>query len=321
MGCFHPLEGWYSKEVNSSGKRSIVFDQNKAMLDGMQKPLRIPCGQCDGCRYGRSKQWAIRCVHEAQLHKHNCFITLTYNNENLPKGRTLVKKHFQDFMKRLRRKYGNDRIRYFHCGEYGSNTQRPHYHACLFGFDFPDKVYYKEALGNKLYTSKILEDTWGKGYCVIGDVTFDSAAYVARYIMKKINVSKASPDSIKELHFHRYNEIDYSTGELIVEKQKEYTTMSRRPGIGKRWLEKYSSDVYPSDSVKMKGIPFRPPSYYDYLFDIENPEEFKKIKQKRLKKIKEFEKDNTNDRLLIKEKVFKNKYNLFKKRSYEDEES
>lgn len=109
MPCYHPIQGWKSRFPNQKGKRPIVFKQNSyADLDS---PVTLACGRCIGCRLEYSRQWAVRCVHEASLYDDNCFITLTYDNENLPEGGTLVKKHFQDFMKRLRKKKIMDKLK------------------------------------------------------------------------------------------------------------------------------------------------------------------------------------------------------------------
>lgn len=236
MPCYNPLQGYRSRHLNASGKRSIAFNIHDGFID---QPITVPCGQCIGCRLERSRQWAIRCVHEASLYDENCFVTLTYDNAHLPDDGSLDKTHFQKFMKRLRKYYGNYRLRYFHCGEYGERFARPHYHLCIFGFDFPDKELWKETSGGKLYISDTLNEIWGKGYCVLGDVTFESAAYVARYITKKITGDKADE------HY-----VDKKTGVL---RLPEYITMSRRPGIGSDWYSKYSTDAFPSDFIVIRG--------------------------------------------------------------------
>ena len=157
MPCYYPLHGYRAKVKEPSGKRKIVFNPKYGIQD---ETVDIPCGQCIGCKLERSKNWAIRCVHEASLHQDNSFITLTYNDEYLPENGQLVKKDYQDFMKRLRKQHG--KVRYYYCGEYGNQYDedgeqitktyivngkekqvptigRPHFHACLFGMDFPDK--------------------------------------------------------------------------------------------------------------------------------------------------------------------------------------
>lgn len=239
--------------------------------------LEIPCGQCVGCRLERSRQWAMRCVHEAQMHENNCFITLTYDDDHLPVNGSLNKKHYQDFMKRLRKYLGDQKVRYFHCGEYGEKYLRPHYHAIIFGYDFPDKEAYSQRNGNINYTSKTLTRLWSNGLAVIGDVTFESAAYVARYVMKK----RTGEDA--KAHYTRVIE---DTGQ-VVQVEPEYTTMSRRPGIGSAWYEKFKSDAYPKDFITLNGKKMRPPKAYDNTFEVEDPEGFEKMKIKRVKKAKE----------------------------------
>ena len=131
-------------------------------------------------------------MHEAQMHENNCFITLTINPEELEKRKnkwSLDHREFQLFMKRLRKKYGE--VRFYMCGEYGEENKRPHYHACLFGVEFEDKELHRVRRGIPLYKSETLNKLWKLGFCTIGDVTFESAAYVARYIMKKVTGEKA----------------------------------------------------------------------------------------------------------------------------------
>jgi hypothetical protein len=271
MACYYPLNGYRSKLPNPSGKYSVKFNASEGDI---HRPMDVPCGQCIGCRLDKSRQWAIRCMHEASLHRKNCFITLTYNPKNLPKSRSLNKKHFQNFMKRLRKRFPReigDSIRYYHCGEYGERLSRPHYHACMFNFDLPDLEFLTTNNGSHYYTSKILEETWGKGFCMVGEVTFKSAAYVARYIIKKQTGEDA------EEHYQFINE---KTGQ-VWPLQPEYTTMSRRPGIGKKWLEKFKDDVYPHDYVVVNGSKMKVPSYYDKLFESMDPEEYEKLKTKR----------------------------------------
>lgn len=285
MACFSPLKGWRSQSKNKeTGKRPITFTRSEAYTD---LPVEVPCGQCSGCRLERARQWAIRCTHEASMHENNCFITLTFNDKHLPKDKSLDVKHFQKFMKRLRKRYGNG-IRFFHCGEYGEQFGRPHYHACLFNFDFPDKVLWKENHnGDRIYTSKALDEIWGFGFTTIGDVTFQSASYVARYIMKKINGKEA------EEHYQG--------------RKPEYTTMSRRPGIGATWYEKYKDEVYPSDFIIMNGAKMRPPKFYDLKLEHEYPVDLKKIKKIRVDNSLKHAENNTYDRLIVREKCHKAK--------------
>lgn len=251
--------------------------------------LTLPCGQCIGCRLERSRQWAMRCVHEASLYERNCFLTLTYDDQHIPPGGSLNKKDFQDFMKRLRKAVGSG-VRYFHCGEYGEKLGRPHYHACLFNYDFPDKKLWKKSEGGDLYVSDMLTELWGSGYCILGAVTFDSAAYVARYITKKITGASA------ESHYQG--------------KLPEYTTMSRggrkrgQGGIGLGWYQKFKTDCYPSDSVIMRGKEMRPPKYYDNKYELDFPKEFFKVKVQRSSSVREpWDDENSPARQMVKEQV------------------
>lgn len=304
MPCFHPLKGYQSKTRNPSGKRSIVFNVREGFAD---LRVELPCGQCLGCRLERSRQWAIRCVHEASLYPENCFVTLTYSPSNLPPYSSLLVSDFQKFMKRLRKAYSSRLIRFFHCGEYGEQTRRPHYHACIFNFDFSDKVHWKTVNGQKYYVSEELSRLWPLGHSTIGSVTFESAAYVARYITKKVTGARA------ESH---YEELDPVTGEFV-DRKPEYTTMSRRPGIGKGWLEKFKSDVYPWDFVILRGKKVRPPKFYDQVL---SERELAELKARREVAAELHSDDCTPARLRVRECVKMSQY-VKLKRSMESGES
>lgn len=276
MPCYHPITGYYSRKVNKSGKRSLTFDVINALLP---EPVKIGCGRCIGCRLDRSLSWALRCVHEASLYEQNCFVTLTFDDESVGDGGLKVS-DFQNFMKRLRKKIAPQKVRFFHCGEYGSKLGRPHHHACLFGFDFPDKILFNKSLSNPVYTSEMLAELWPYGHHTIGNVTFESAAYVARYVMKKWSKDDLS---VEEL----YNAMKGMTVEELKkmyygEKHVEYITMSRRPGIGAEWYAKYKSDIYPGGFALLKGKKVKPPKFYDCNFEIDNPMCHSILKTKRL---------------------------------------
>lgn len=291
MACYHPMTGYRSAETTKSGKRKIVFSPQKGYVD---LPVKIACGQCIGCRLERSRQWAIRCMHEAQMHSENSFVTLTYSDENLPKGGCLELSEFQRFFKRLRKRVGVP-VRYYHCGEYGERFGRPHYHACIFGYGFPDRVLYSRSNGQPLYTSAELSELWPFGHALIGEVTFDSAAYVARYIMKKV-FGDAADD--------HYKRVDLETGEVFF-LPPEYTTMSRRPGIGKKWLDRFMSDVYPSDEVIVNGKAVKPPKFYDGVFEVMYPSDMKRIKHERVVRSLAHAENNSYERLQVREEVKK----------------
>lgn len=284
MPCFKPLSAWsyYSSE---DGKRKIAFGRHDSV--DTAKTLDLPCGQCIGCRLERSRRWAVRLMHEASLHEKNSFLTLTYDEKHVPLDGSLNVKHFQDFMKRLR-KASDAPLRFFHCGEYGERRGRPHYHCILFGEDFilDRKEIEPTQSGLPQFESEALSETWGMGRCTIGEVTFESAAYVARYCLKKITGKDAE---------------DHYEG-----KKPEYVTMSRRPGIGKGWVDKWGFDnIYRADHVIMRERSMLPPPFYDKLLERVDPELFKKIKRHRSRDAKSFgeSQETSSPRLMVREEV------------------
>lgn len=278
MPCYHPLPAWYSKSRGESGKRGITFKLSEGFKD---RPLQLPCGTCIGCKLERSRQWAMRCMHEAKMHERNCFITLTYDDAHVPKNGSLNPDHFVNFMKRLRKAYGEG-IRFFHCGEYGENFGRPHHHALLFNHSFEDLKYYKTVNDCRLYESLSLERLWGHGLCVVGDASFESAAYIARYTLKKV------------------------VGEYASEHYKgrvpEYLTMSRRPGLGRGFVDKYRHDIYRRDSVIVRGVECKPARYYDSVHEKFAPVSMERIKIRRRGRAA-VDVDSTGRRLIDREAV------------------
>ncbi|AXH76421.1 MAG: replication initiator protein [Microviridae sp.] len=294
MPCYHPMPA--VRMVDGSVK---FVSRNKRGVEG---DLCLPCGQCVGCRLERSRQWAMRCVHESSLHEANAFITLTYDDSSLPPGGSLVYADFQKFMKRLRKRT-RVKISFYVGGEYGEELMRPHFHACLFGYDFPDKEYFKKsASGEKLYTSKLLESLWPFGLSSVGSVSFESAAYIARYCMKKVN------GDLAKAHY----EVITEDGEII-DRLPEFNHMSLKPAIGKRWLEKFQTDVFPRDYVVMNGVKTKPPKYYDRLFKEENPGVFSDLVAVRELDASLNMADNSYSRLAVKEQVVNARVSLLRR--------
>jgi hypothetical protein len=300
VSCFKPIDAWRTP----SGQ--VVFYESDGIANTR---FSVPCGRCIGCRMQRSSEWAMRCVHEASMHEQNCFITLTYNAEHIPPDGGLRKKHVQDFFKRLRHHIKPTKVKYYYCGEYGDKNNRPHYHILLFGYNFPDWLLlpHKSPSGHDLYTSPQLEKLWGKGFVQIGDVSFESAAYVSRYIMKKV-LGRAKEEIDPETGLKPYERINAFTGE-IHEVLPEYTCMSRggktsrgRPGgIGAEWIARYSSDCYPKDHIHIDGIRRGIPRYYDEQLKKENPDMYDDLKAWRAKQGYDSV-DNTTERLQTREK-------------------
>ncbi len=303
MVCYHPLIASRSKSaVYTKSRKPCIFIFGSAethpdlyeLSKSADDLLVLPCGQCIGCRLERSRQWAIRISQEASLYDKNCFITLTYTDQYCPNSLDL--RHFQLFMKRLRKKYGNG-IRFFHCGEYGDLNGRPHYHAALLNFDFPDKKLYYTNNGFNYYLSESLSDLWPYGIHLISDLTYDSAGYIARYVLKKIT-GDAAVDAYKY-------------------KKPPYVTMSRRPGIGYPWIEKYLENVYNLDRIVVKGHESLPPRYYDSILKERYPEWLDFIKEQRCSRFAD-DYNNILSRLHTREECTQRKIDFFMPRKLDN---
>lgn len=277
MPCYHPLPGYMAPWIDATTgehRTAWKFCRSKKLLD----PVPVPCGRCVGCQLERSRDWAVRCMHEAQMHPENSFLTLTYSDKYLPRDGSLRHTHFQNFMKAVRPRWSNQ-LRYFMCGEYGEQLGRPHYHVCLFGADAPDKRFYKNSHGGPLFKSEVLNELWGRGDVIVAALTFATAAYCARYTLEKVRGARASS--------HYGN------------RMPEYVRMSRSSGLGKSWLTSFKSDVYPRDEVIVHGQRQKPPKFYDKQLP-EN--EIASLKEERRSYAKKSP-DNTPARLEARERV------------------
>ncbi len=291
MPCYSPLKGY--RDPISKG---LVFYKTSTKME-------VACGQCLGCRLDRTLMWAMRITHEASMYESNCFLTLTYRDKSdctqqqldsghyVPDDYSLNKKHFQNFIKRLR-KHFPQKIKYFHCGEYGDENLRPHYHACIFNADFGDQEIYDNTEGRGLYSSPLLEKLWPYGFSTIGELNFETASYTAGYILKKIN-GKAADDAY--LRSDPYGVCFWVLA--------PYITMSlgrtAPGGIGANFYQKYSTDFFPSDEspVPGKGIIKKVPRYYADILKITNPQLLELVKKHRDQFIKEHAADFTPARL------------------------
>lgn len=249
MACFSPLRGFKPIEGGA-----ILWAERKNT-----RPIELPCGHCIGCRIRRQREWTVRLMCEAKMHEHSMFVTLTYNNESKPIDNGLHYKDVQGFLHRLRKRI-TAKVRYFVCGEYGDASLRPHYHMCLFGF-WPDDAYKSNSVYaiNDLYKSRFVEEVWGKGFADFGQVTPQSAAYCAGYVLKKWN----GPD-----HEGRYERIHEITGEVTT-VEREFAHMSLKPGIGAKWLEKYHPDLFKTghDAMRVDNGWLPIPKYFKTLYE------------------------------------------------------
>lgn len=274
MPCYSPLKGWKDEETGG-----LRFTRSR-----FGERLDVACGQCLGCRLDRARMWSARLMHEASCHDVSWFVTLTYDDAHLPVDRSVDVRHFQLFMKRLRKWHGKS-VRFFHVGEYGNRCAhgevpcaagcrvgRPHYHAIVFGLELPDVKARGARRGNTYFESETLAKLWGHGFCVLGSVTVQSAGYVARYCLKKVNGVN------EEAHYV----VCDGNGELRVVRP-EYCTMSRRPGIGSEWFSKYGSDVFPSDEIPIpgSGVVKGVPRFYEEILKEVDPELYVAVRLKR----------------------------------------
>lgn len=378
MPCYYPI-GAYQQAPNARVEL-YARDQRDLFLSRLGKHFTVPCGKCSGCRRTQALNFATRCMHEASQHRYNSYITLTYDEKNLPDDLSLHHEHFVTFMKALRNalargnrnfratllhgmldgtdtdafvRYAKHRtqhltnarntriltpyteqsaqletanleenpansqtvtsdalevetkdgstpashagVRFYMGGEYGTIYGRPHYHALLFGVGFLDRKYHgRTKSGAKIYTSETLSRLWPRGYSSIGDVTFASAAYIARYVMKK-----RTGDGNKDT----YEIIDPETGEIYF-KKKEYNQMSRHPGLGKTWFQKYHDDYIHADKIRLiDGREVKPPRYYDKQLKRLDREIYEHTKHARELEQLAHAHDNTPERLAVREIV------------------
>lgn len=257
MPCNHPIAAWWSSIPGKQHKQTVTFTYRDGERGG---ELYLPCGKCMGCRIDRKREWATRLMHEAKLWPSNYFATLTYNDEHLPEDYGLRPRDFVLFMKRFRKKHSG--LRFFQVGEYGDETRRPHHHALLFNCQLYDlKGLPRARDAHALYTSKELEQAWGQGNVSVGDVTYQSAAYVASYVTKRVTGEKAAE------HYQG--------------RQPEYCTMSRRPGIAHDFLIKYKQNLYDYDETVTNGKPSSLPRYYDRLLAKEDDDQLASTRMNR----------------------------------------
>lgn len=249
-------------------------------LFARQDLVTIPCGKCKSCRLAKAKEWALRCCLESRYYKDSWFLTLTYKDQPLTERKrpTLVRKHLQDFMKRLRITYERMhldfgpvnfdlKLKYFGCGEYGGRHGRPHYHLILFNLKIHDLKFHCFSKSNKnypLYISNWLEEIWSHGYVKIGRVSLDSAGYVARYTLKKDQAAE-----------------DYTLNYIYGPREKEFLCMSN--GLGKKFFEEFSDNIYRLDSVHYDKKEYKVPRYFDRLLEKKDADLYISIKEKRAK--------------------------------------
>jgi len=282
MPCYTPLKGY--KDPISGG---LTFNQK-----GTAQAMEVACGSCLGCRLDHALMWAIRIVHESYLHvddQGNSFITLTYRDPSectteqyeagdyIPADYSLRPDDVSKFIRRLRKSVSH-KIRYFYCGEYGDENQRPHYHVCLFNQSFNDQVLLKDEQGYYTYTSETLEKLWPFGFSTVQELNFETAGYCAKYSLKKITGEKAKD------HYLRCDE--YGEAYWLLPEYIRMSTGRKKPcGLGAGFYEKFRNDIWPSDEVPVpgKGVIKKVPRYYQNILKADDPATLTIIKELRRK--------------------------------------
>lgn len=251
-GCTSPLDAWPAS--TDAADRRPVFASQRSYAGAV--PFGLPCGQCLNCRRAHGREWATRISNEATMHPPgSCwFGTLTYNEQNLPRDLGLSVVDTQLFMKRFRHHFGP--VRFFICGEYGTQTRRPHYHFVLFGVDFPDKHYWRAIKQSIYYRSPSLEKVWPKGNSEFCALTPGAASYIAGYVTKKITGDAADEN-------YRRIATDPATGKVREWRvHPEFSTKSLQPGLGSTWFDEFAGDAFPSDFLILDGRKVPVPGYY-----------------------------------------------------------
>lgn len=246
MPCFHPIPA-----------RELAPGNIRLRVHPTAATHWLPCGTCLGCRDAETATWALRLKHEARSHSHNTFLTLTYDDDNLPEGLQIT--DMQRFWKRLR-KAVPEKFKHFYCGEYGDRTKRPHYHAAVMGLN---PIGDEKKWDNESHTSAKLNEIWGNGIVTTAELTPARMAYVAGYVLKKAGY--------KRQHFLIQGEDG-----IPIEVQAPFRRMSQ--GIGRQWLGKYQEDLkhgYVQTDERKQRIP----RYYRDILDKQNPHLAAYIKQ------------------------------------------
>ncbi len=297
MPCYAPLKGY--KDITTGG---LVFHKKNAIQE-----MEVACGQCFGCRVDHRLMWSIRIIHEATMHMDhygNSWATLTYrepgsctdeqykNGHYVPQDYSLRPSHVSEFIRSLRRANRDHKIRYFYCGEYGDENERPHYHICIFNHSFDDQYLWEDDEGFHTYTSSELQTHWKWGFTTVAPLNLRTAAYTAGYALKKITGRRA------EEHYLRCDEHGEAYW-LLPEYIRMSTGRGKPSGLGASFYEKYTHDIFPSDTSPVPGHGEQQlvPRYYQNILAEHDPAMLEKIKETRQEFITAHAADFTPERL------------------------
>jgi hypothetical protein len=288
MPCTNPILAYRKTNGAINFMRKSDYDAPHA------NKMLMPCGKCIICLRNKAKSWMLRMANEAKMHEQNCFITLTFEDEHLPKHGSLRLEDPQKFLKRLRKYLEKDwhmvdgvktskipcKIKYFYCGEYGDQHQRPHYHLCIFGWAPHDMQIFSQKKSGDQFTSQTIAKIWTQGFHTVSDFTDATGAYTAYYMVKENIFFDLTP----------YDAIDPDTGEEI-KRMPPFQRMSRRPGLGTTFYHKYKEEIINNGSyINGQSVPV--PQAYLNILRKEDEEKYKVLKTNRENKSIQLAKQN-----------------------------
>jgi len=261
----------YPSSVADSGER--YFLRHRPTTHPVYKEVNLPCGVCFGCRMDNSRMWSLRMMHQAKFSSSSYFVTLTYSPEHMPLHGDLNYDHLQDFWKKARHSFqGSEQLRYFACGEYGDQSLRPHYHFAGFDWNIKDLRLFKNTDHGSYFLSDDLASCWGFGHVIVAPLEYQSAAYVARYVTKKMRG--------KNLRFLADEYADPVTGEVPSYKVER---AFQSQGLGLKWYQANQQEVWDLDGCLYDNkYMVSPPRYYFKQLEKADPEKAAAIKHKRL---------------------------------------
>lgn len=220
--------------------------------------LVVPCGRCLGCKMARSREWAIRIIHEIDSWESNIFATFTYDDEHLPQNNSISVHELKKLWKRLRKNI-NRPIKYYACGEYGERKGRPHYHAIIFNLSLQEHGIYTEGKDKGVAYSGPLVDCWPFGQVHLGTVTFNSARYVSQYLEKKYYGIKAKKE--------------------FLDRGLEVPFQVVSQGLGLEYALKNKDQLVKDLGVRISGSLLALPRYYKKKLEIDKKEFERMAKQ------------------------------------------
>lgn len=321
--CTQPIPAWFCYDYDETDGQ-VIFSSKVPNSFNVCIPMELPCGHCLECTLKNRRDWTTRALCEFQSWDRTAFITLTYNEENLPENGDLRRSDWKKFADKLRayvkRKYKIDKIVLFGCGEYGCNPEdpvktpagRPHFHCCVFGFDFPDKyAWSRSGTGFVTYRSPFLESIWTSGHSVVQSLEYGDLAYCAGYVEKKA-LKRLSAEQ-KYGNSNYFGRQRYFYDQFGCVHPAEFRITPCRPALGRHWIEKFFKDAYPSGFIVINDQKYSVPKYFDKYCKEKDLDMYLRVRKERLKKMYERSAENTPERRATREELLRLKFEKTRK--------